>query len=113
MRHDKDDEENQTYGTMSSAICEANFPTLVPPYFCTSHLASGSIVFWCRFGGVLGNGGDSTEDSEADEGVEVGVDGSDMVLWATVEKDSMVKSVVFMLKPGDCLGPKPVLSVNR
>jgi hypothetical protein len=99
VRCDKDDEENRAYGIMSSAIREANFPTLVPPYLCTSHLASGSIVFWCRFGGVLGNGGDSTEDSEADEGVERGVDGADMVLLATVGKDSTVKSVGFILKP--------------
>jgi hypothetical protein len=67
---------------MFSVICEANFPTLVPPYFCTSHLASGSIVFWCKFGGVLGNGGVSTEDSEADGDVEMGVDGSDMMCQA-------------------------------
>ena len=64
---------------MFSAICEANLPTLVPPYFCTIHLASGSIVFWCKFGGVLGGGGVSMEDSEGVEEVEVGVDGSDMV----------------------------------
>jgi len=67
---------------MFSAIREANFPTLVPPNFCTSHLASGSIVFWCKFGGVPGNGGVSTEDSEADEDVEMGVDGSDMMFRA-------------------------------
>jgi hypothetical protein len=65
---------------MFSAIREANLPTLVPPYFCTSHLASGSIVFWCMFGGVLGKGGVSTEASEEDEAVETGVEGSDMVL---------------------------------
>jgi hypothetical protein len=63
---------------MFSAICKANLPTLVPPYFCTIHLASGSIVFWCKFGGVPG-GGVSIEDSEGVEVVEVGVDGSDML----------------------------------
>jgi hypothetical protein len=71
---------------MFSAISEANFPTLVPPYFCTSHLASGSIVFWCKFGGVPGGGGVSTEDIEGDEAAEVGVDGPDMVFRAVDEK---------------------------
>jgi hypothetical protein len=72
---------------MFSAICEANFPTLVPPYFCTSHLASGMIVFWCKFGGVLGGCGESMEDSECvDAAEEVGVDGSDILLHA-VEDD--------------------------
>ena len=42
-------------------------------------------MFWCKFGGVLGNGGVSTEDSELDEAVEIGVDGSDMVLRAVDE----------------------------
>jgi hypothetical protein len=37
---------------MSDAILAANLPTLVPPYFWTSHFAEGSIVFWCRLGGV-------------------------------------------------------------
>ena len=53
------------YETMSCAILTPNFPTHVPPYFCTSHLASGFIVFWCRFGGVLGGEGDD-EDSDSD-----------------------------------------------
>lgn len=70
------------HGTIFSAICEANFPTLVPPYFCTSHLALGSIVFWCMFGGVRGGGGDSMEGSEWAEAEEVGVDGSDMEFGA-------------------------------
>ena len=71
---------------MFSAICEANFPTPVPPYFCTSHLASGTIVFWCKFGGVLGGGDESTEDSEGvDAAEEVGVDGSDMLLHANIK----------------------------
>jgi hypothetical protein len=60
-----------TNDTMSSAILTANFPTLVPPYFCTSHLADGSMVFWCKFGGVRG-GGVPEEDEE-----ELG--GSDML----------------------------------
>lgn len=42
--------------TISFAIWTANFPTLVPPNFWTSHRAEGSIVFWCRLGGV--DGGD-------------------------------------------------------
>ena len=47
---------------MSFAILTSNFPTHVPPYFCTSHLASGLIVFWCKFGGV------DTEDDLEDNG---------------------------------------------
>jgi hypothetical protein len=70
---------------MFSAICEANFPTLVPPYFCTSHLALGSIVLWCKFGGVPGGGGVATEDKEAEEVEVEGVDGSDMTLHTVDE----------------------------
>lgn len=55
-----------TYDTISAAILSGNFPTLVPPNFCTSHLASGSMLFWCRFGGVFG-GEDAREDEELDE----------------------------------------------
>jgi hypothetical protein len=51
---------------MSSAILTAYFPTLVPPYFCTSHLEDGSMVFWCIFGGVRGGG--VPEDEEELEG---------------------------------------------
>ena len=54
---------------MSCAILVANLPTLVPPYFCTSHFEEGSIVFWCIFGGVRGGG--VPEDEE-------GLEGSDM-----------------------------------
>lgn len=54
----------RTHATISSAILTANLPTLVPPYFCTSHLAEGSIVFWCRFGGVAGPEDDSSEGDE-------------------------------------------------
>lgn len=44
-------------------------------------------MFWCRFGGVLGGGGESIEDNEGvDAAEEVGVDGSDMLLHA-VEDD--------------------------
>lgn len=46
------EQQKCTHATISSAILTANFPTLVPPYFCTSHCAEGSIVFWCKFGGV-------------------------------------------------------------
>ena len=57
---------------MSSAILMPNFPTLVPPYFCTSHLASGLIVFWCKFGGVIGGEDDNEEDLEdRDDGVDI------------------------------------------
>lgn len=53
----------RAYATMSAAIFTANFPTLVPPNFWTSHFASGSMLFWCKFGGVLGG-----EDDLEDEG---------------------------------------------
>lgn len=39
-------DQKLTHEKMSSAILTANFPTLVPPYFCTSHLADGSMEFW-------------------------------------------------------------------
>jgi hypothetical protein len=60
-----------TYGTISSAILTANFPILVPPYFCTSHVASGSTLF-CRFEGVVGGEYDNEEDLEdkGDGGVD-------------------------------------------
>ena len=54
---------------MSSAMFTKYFPTLVPPNFCTSHLADGSMVFWCKFGGVLG-GEDEMEEVLDDDGVE-------------------------------------------
>jgi hypothetical protein len=61
---------------MSAAIFAGNFPTLVPPNFCTSHLASGSMLFWCKLGGVEG-GVDSREDEE-----DGGVDSADIgTIW--------------------------------
>ena len=56
-----------TNATMSSAILTANFPTLVPPNFWTSHLAEGSMVFWWRLGGVTGN--DDGDDDDDDNGL--------------------------------------------
>jgi hypothetical protein len=38
--------------TMSRAILGANLPTLVPPYFCTSHGTPESELLWCSVGGV-------------------------------------------------------------
>ena len=67
-----------SHETMSSAILTANLPTLVPPYFCTSHLADGSIVFWWRLGGVRG-GGDSAEEEEL-------LDRSDILMLLTPER---------------------------
>jgi len=62
-------QRSSTNETISSAILTANFPTLVPPNFWTSHLAAGSMLFWCRFGGV--RGGEDDKDEERDEtGVE-------------------------------------------
>ena len=44
-------------------------------------------MFWCKFGGVLGGGGESIEDSEGVDAAEEGrVDGSDILLHA-VEDD--------------------------
>ncbi len=64
---------------MSSAILVANFPTLVPPNFWTSHLAAGSMVFWCMFGGVPGAPAEETDDArEEDADAEDGVDAADM-----------------------------------
>lgn len=37
-------------------------------------------MFWCKFGGVPGGGGVSMEDSDGVEVLDVGVDGSDIVL---------------------------------
>lgn len=55
---------------MVSAILAANFPTLVPPYFCTSHRAAGSIEFWCRPGGVA-----SVAEADAEEDAPLDVVG--------------------------------------
>ena len=57
----------RAYGTISSAIFTANLPMLVPPYFCTIHFTEGSIVFWCKFGGVGGPGLELAE-LEAEDG---------------------------------------------
>ena len=62
---------------MSSAILVANFPTLVPPYFCTNHFAAGSMVFWCILGGVSGACPEDNDEEREDTGD--GVDAADMV----------------------------------
>jgi hypothetical protein len=49
---------------MSLAILTANLPTLVPPNFCTSHLEDGSMLFWCKLGGVRGGDEDREEERE-------------------------------------------------
>ena len=54
------------YKTMSRAICTANLPTLVPPNFCTSHFESGSMLFWCKLGGVRVPAEEDTDDSRED-----------------------------------------------
>ena len=64
-----------TNETISSAIFSANFPTLVPPNFCTSHFAAGSTEFWCKLGGVDGldtDGEDSSDVTDEIDGVESG-----------------------------------------
>lgn len=62
VRGYQDRKRSETYETISCAILTANFPTLVPPYFWTSHFAEGSIVFWCRFGGVRGGENEPSDD---------------------------------------------------
>lgn len=62
-----------TYDTTSCAIFTENLPTLVPPNFCTNHFAFGSMVFWCRFGGVLGGDDEEKEELLEDGGVVGGV----------------------------------------
>lgn len=61
--------ENTTHGTISSAILVANLPTLVPPYFCTSHRAAGSPEFWCSAVGVWGPRDDIVDGVEVEERV--------------------------------------------
>lgn len=70
---------------MSLAILTANFPTLVPPNFCTIHLAEGSMVFWWRFGGVRG-GGVSKEEEEESDMIE-------SLVWTRIA-DKYIKSVL-------------------
>lgn len=55
---------------MSLAMLTANLPTLVPPNFCTSHRDDGSMLFWCRLGGVRG-GDEELEEDEEDEREEL------------------------------------------
>ena len=64
---------------MFSAICTANFPTLVPPYFWTSHFAAGSMLFWCMLGGVRGPWEEREEARE--EGGDGVADEADMTEW--------------------------------
>ena len=67
----------------------AYFPMLVPPYFCTSHLADGSAVLWCRFGGVGGKG--ESDWDESDE--ESGGDG----VWDILHHYSLRKPCIYMI----------------
>jgi hypothetical protein len=74
---------------MSSAILTPNFPTDVPPYFCTSHLASGLIVFWCKFGGVLGGEGDNEDDLEDNgDGVDILEESGVQILSTALDSSS-------------------------
>lgn len=66
-------QQNDTYDTTFCAIFTENLPTLVPPNFCTNHFAFGSMVFWCRFGGVLGGDDDEKEELLENGGVAGGV----------------------------------------
>src|ERR1700712_5458413 len=70
-----------THGTISSLIFAANLPTLVPPYFCTIQVADGSLLFWCQFGGVAGDGVSGNEEVE-EEGIrgEAKGEASDILL---------------------------------
>ena len=64
--------------TMSFAILTANLPTLVPPNFCTSHFVSGSMLFWCKFGGVRTPEDEESEDEREEVGDPEGVEISDI-----------------------------------
>jgi len=70
----------ETDETISRAILTANLPMLVPPNFWTSQRASGSIVFWCRFGGVLGGGESGLERGSGESESEFIVEGEG---WGT------------------------------
>lgn len=77
------DTPRDSYGTISSLILAANFPTLVPPNFCTIHVADGSLEFWCKLGGVAGegvSGGDGRLDSDASDPSDIAhvVEGRDV-----------------------------------
>lgn len=65
---------------ISRAILTANLPMLVPPNFWTSQRASGSIVFWCRFGGVWGGGESGLERGSEESESELIVKGDE---WET------------------------------
>jgi hypothetical protein len=60
---------------MSSEILTGYFPMLVPPNFCTSHLADGSMVFWCKSGGVCGGEDDAEGDRDGGGGLNIGLGG--------------------------------------
>ena len=68
-----------THGTISSAIFSTDFPILVPPNFCTNQLVEGSIVFWCRLGGVGGLESDTVEVSERVSGEAGGVGSKELL----------------------------------
>jgi hypothetical protein len=57
---------------MSRAMVRANLPSDVPPYFCTSHGAAGSALFWCRFGGVVGGEGEGEPSESRADGEDGG-----------------------------------------
>lgn len=58
-------------------------------------------MFWCKFGGVLGGGGESMEDNEGvDAAEEVGVDGSDILPHA-VEDDIRGRFLVLFKSDGN------------
>ena len=67
-----------TYPTISSAIFTVNLPTLVPPNFWISQGADGSILFWCKLGGVLGGDIDPKDDVVVEGGDADGVEKSDI-----------------------------------
>ena len=58
-------------------------------------------MFWCKFGGVLGGGGESMEDNEGvDAAEEVGVDGSDIL--HAVENDIKGRFLYFFRSVAKC-----------
>lgn len=82
-----------TYGTISSLILLANFPTLVPPYFCTIQVADGSLEFWCQFGGVAGEGVSGSEEVDDDgRDGDAETERSDMSRFKTGERGEKYES---------------------
>ena len=91
--------EGDTHGTMCAAMVAANLPTLVPPYFCTSQRAAGSIEFWWRFGGVRGGGVPGADDEVDGEGAD------EVARLAALEAEAARAAALAHPEPVDEHGP--------